>query len=397
MPLPFRSLTPSASSSATSPRPITKEVANAPKKEPLDFTDGRSSQDLSNDGSEVDQISLKLSELQGELFLSLKEDIAEWITKTLGDDVQIDAQNFIHALDTGVILCTLSMAIEERAREAYRQGVIKEPLPDYKLHCNKTAKSGTWFARDNTANFLKWCRTFGMTDETLFDSEDLVTHHQERQVIYCLMELARLGARFGLEPPTLISMEKEIDNEEPLPLPPPMRADPPTPHESPPPTPPIVEKSPPPTPTPPPRKDSTGSSKGSTLSTLDSEVSRVSNQCKCQEYVNKLSEGVYNVFGKRVFIRLLKGKHLMVRVGGGWDTFENYLLHHDPIQVFEFHQGGLPGSSHSTVSARPSTAGPAHSHSFAVARNDFKPDEPPSETAKEGFLRRMRRNYKSAS
>lgn len=26
----------------------------------------------------------------------------------------------------------------------------------------------------------------------------------------------------------------------------------------------------------------------------------------------------------------------MVRVGGGWDTFENYLLHHDPIQVYEF-------------------------------------------------------------
>ena len=32
----------------------------------------------------------------------------------------------MHALDTGVILCRLSMAIEERAREAWRQGVIKE-------------------------------------------------------------------------------------------------------------------------------------------------------------------------------------------------------------------------------------------------------------------------------
>ncbi|GFS17537.1 growth arrest-specific protein 2 [Elysia marginata] len=139
-------------------------------------------------------------------------------------------------------------------------------------------------------------------------------------------------------------------------------------------------------------------------------VNRVSTQCKCQEYVNKLSEGVYNVFGKRVFIRLLKGKHLMVRVGGGWDTFENYLLHHDPIQVFEFHQGGLPGSSHSAT--RPaSAAGPAHqSHSFAVARNDFKPDvSPPTPTnggqQRDGrvkfkmmwFLRRMRRHYKSAS
>ncbi|GFS17544.1 growth arrest-specific protein 2 [Elysia marginata] len=184
MPLPFRSLTPSVSNPNTSPRALSKEVANAPKKEPLDFIDGRSSLDQANGGDEVDHISQRLSELQGELFLSLKEDIAEWIIKTLVHANEtlkayisklgfIDAENFVHALDTGVILCRLSLAIEEKAREAKRQGIIKEDLPDYKLHCNKNAKSGTWFARDNTTNFLKWCRAFGMIDETLFDSEDL--------------------------------------------------------------------------------------------------------------------------------------------------------------------------------------------------------------------------------
>lgn len=30
----------------------------------------------------------------------------------------------------------------------------------------------------------------------------------------------------------------------------------------------------------------------------------------------------------------------MVRVGGGWDTLENYLLHHRPIEVFEHRRGG---------------------------------------------------------
>ena len=34
---------------------------------------------------EVDQISKRLSELQGELFESLKEDIADWIMRTLGN------------------------------------------------------------------------------------------------------------------------------------------------------------------------------------------------------------------------------------------------------------------------------------------------------------------------
>ena len=50
-----------------------------------------------------------------------------------------------------------------------------QPLPNYKLHCNQGARSATWFARDNTAQFLGWCRAHGMMDETLFDSEDLGT------------------------------------------------------------------------------------------------------------------------------------------------------------------------------------------------------------------------------
>ena len=27
---------------------------------------------------------------------------------------------------------------------------------------------------------------------------------------------------------------------------------------------------------------------------------------------------------------MLRGKHIMVRVGGGWDTLQNYLIKHDP-------------------------------------------------------------------
>ena len=37
----------------------------------------------------------------------------------------------------------------------------------------------------------------------------------------------------------------------------------------------------------------------------------------------------YKIDGKLVFIRMLKNKHVMVRVGGGWDTLANYLLKHD--------------------------------------------------------------------
>ena len=30
------------------------------------------------------------------------------------------------------------------------------------------------------------------------------------------------------------------------------------------------------------------------------------------------------------FVQMLRGHHVMVRVGGGWDTLEHYLIKHDP-------------------------------------------------------------------
>ena len=32
-------------------------------------------------------------------------------------------------------------------------------------------------------------------------------------------------------------------------------------------------------------------------------------------------------------LQLLKGRHMMVRVGGGWDTLEHFLQRHDPCQA----------------------------------------------------------------
>ena len=36
-----------------------------------------------------------------------------------------------------------------------------------------------------------------------------------------------------------------------------------------------------------------------------------------------------------VCFQLLKNRHLMVRVGGGWETLEHYLIKHNPILVKE--------------------------------------------------------------
>ena len=58
-----------------------------------------------------------------------------------------------------------------------------------------------------------------------------VSHKSERQVIITLLELARLGYKYGLEPPNIIKIEKEIEQEqieEDTPPEPPQKPKPPT-------------------------------------------------------------------------------------------------------------------------------------------------------------------------
>lgn len=58
-----------------------------------------------------------------------------------------------------------------------------------------------------------------------------MSHKSERQVIVTLLELARIGYKYGLEPPSIIKMEKEIE-EQPEETPPPAETPPPKPPTS---------------------------------------------------------------------------------------------------------------------------------------------------------------------
>ncbi len=69
-------------------------------------------------------------------------------------------------------------------------------------------------AYDNITNFIKWCRHCVKVRECLmFETEDLALCKNEKNFILCLLEVARFGSRFGIQVPTIIQLEQEIEAE----------------------------------------------------------------------------------------------------------------------------------------------------------------------------------------
>ncbi|XP_070591263.1 GAS2-like protein 2 [Erythrolamprus reginae] len=240
---------------------------------------------------------------------AMKEDLAEWLKELY--DVDVDVRSFLDVLETGVLLCHHANNITQVARDLsqeYPSLGKKLQLPIYGVTCNDFAQPGTFQARDNVSNFIQWCRKeMDIKEVLMFETEDLVLRKNEKNFVLCLLEVARRASRFGMSAPVLIQMEEDIEDEirEDMNLPPDEMLLP-RPKREPP-----------------------------NFKYLDQMVQHLVSRCTCpvQFSMVKVSEGKYRIGDSNtlIFVRILRN-HVMVRVGGGWDTLEHYLDKHDPCR-----------------------------------------------------------------
>ncbi|XP_029778117.1 GAS2-like protein 1 [Suricata suricatta] len=248
---------------------------------------------------------------------AMKEDLAEWLNALYGLGLPSGGEGFLTGLATGTTLCQHANAVTEAARAL----AAARPARGVAFQAHSVAP-GSFMARDNVATFIGWCRSeLGVPEVLMFETEDLVLRKNEKSVVLCLLEVARRGARLGLLAPRLVQFEQEIERE--------LRAAPPAPNA------PAAEEDAPETATaagPPARGPRMTASD---LRNLDELVREILGYCTCPDQfpMIKVSEGKYRVGDSSllIFVRVLRS-HVMVRVGGGWDTLEHYLDKHDPCR-----------------------------------------------------------------
>lgn len=338
-----------------------------------------------------------------EYLYAMKEDLAEWLNTLY--DLDITADTFMDGLGTGCALCRHANNVNRAAQDfqlEYPEAAQTMKLPSKDVvFQSRNVIPGSFLARDNVSNFISWCRQeLWIKDVLMFETNDLVERCNEKNFVLCLLEVARRGSKFGMLAPMLIQLEEEIEEEirdqeslridagEPVEQSSPSRCNG--------------------------RKESSHSVEDEDepdpepyiwpqkrvlcdMRNLDELVREILGRCSCpaQFPMIKVSEGKYKVGDSSalIFIRVLR-THVMVRVGGGWDTLEHYLDKHDPCRCAAFahryHQAkasnqgqGAQSKSSSAHSSRSTSPGP-HWRNEGIApykppdRRSMEPSSAPS-------------------
>mmetsp|Transcript_20232 Transcript_20232/g.60423 ORF Transcript_20232/g.60423 Transcript_20232/m.60423 type:complete len:817 (+) Transcript_20232:208-2658(+) len=153
-------------------------------------------------------------DFQKKLLHSYREDLSYWITEMCGEEISNQSEPFFEAIADGVILCRVAHAVCD-AENSYITDNVGDANPTLWAppKFNPRAKKGTFVARDNIHAFIMWSRQFGVPESALFETEDLVAAKELKNVLYTLMDVARLSHLSAERLPQLIQLEREIDSE----------------------------------------------------------------------------------------------------------------------------------------------------------------------------------------
>ena len=147
------------------------------------------------------------------------EDESEWLSNLFPYEV-IAPDCFFFSLESGVLLCKLAELVQKHAEMYAKENNITVPKVQVKYHQRVRTGSlmGQFLARENVTTFLSWCRAHKIRECILFESNDIVQTDElregAREVVICLMEIARMAFKYGVKPPKLVLLENEIELEE---------------------------------------------------------------------------------------------------------------------------------------------------------------------------------------
>ncbi|CBZ26351.1 conserved hypothetical protein [Leishmania mexicana MHOM/GT/2001/U1103] len=136
----------------------------------------------------------------------IAEEVREWVAKMVGVKYNADVlsmPNFVDALRSGVVLHVLLQKMES------------PPVSDEDLKLPK--RTTGFFVRDNVATFLTTAkRRYNLVDAQLFTVSDLVDGKNDRQVVTCVMSIARIAYSGGTikDAPNIIMYEHEIEQQQ---------------------------------------------------------------------------------------------------------------------------------------------------------------------------------------
>lgn len=149
----------------------------------------------------LERKSVRPYRTQDEYLVAMKEDLAEWFNTLYECAITVD--DFFEELDTGTLLCQHANYVY---RFVHENPALCDVIDIGEVTYKSNVKPGTFQSRDNISNFIQWCRRLGIPDVLLFETNDLVLRTNERNVVLCLLEVARRGAKYGVLAPVLVQV-----------------------------------------------------------------------------------------------------------------------------------------------------------------------------------------------